>query len=76
MGLCVDNGHSDASTVYISFSTWVDCYMKNVFSETGVKVPIKFGNFQVGNALGNSLEGPCSRELPRFFAPSPRPRHG
>jgi hypothetical protein len=46
--------------------------MKNVFSETGVKVPNKFGNFQVGNALDSSREGPCSRELPRFFAACPR----
>jgi hypothetical protein len=50
--------------------------MENVFSETAFKVLKKFGKFRVGNALGNSLEGPCSRELPRFFAPCPRPRYG
>jgi hypothetical protein len=50
--------------------------MENVFSETAVKVPKNIGKFRVGNALGNSLEGPCSRELPRFFVPGPRPRYG
>jgi hypothetical protein len=50
--------------------------MENVFSETAVNVPKKFGKVRVGNALGNSLEGPCSRELPRFFAPRHHPCHG